>query len=70
LQFGGNEKFMEYLKYYSLERAENLENKYSCAASQYYRHKLHSFSLGESFDEEQPSQEEGKSLLEKDDSEY
>mgnify|MGYP001600137835 CR=1 FL=1 len=68
LAFGGNEKFKEYLKYYALENEISLENKYSSMAALFYRQKLHSFSLQESFEEPQPNPEEGRALVHKEES--
>ena len=62
LEKGGNVRLREFCEKYNLLDVE-IKLKYQTKALQYYRRKNEALALGKEFTEQEPSLEEGRTLL-------
>jgi hypothetical protein len=62
LENGGNVRLREFCEKYNLLDVE-IKLKYQTKALQYYRRKNEALALGKEFTEQEPSLEEGRTLL-------
>lgn len=63
LEQGGNQKFRDFMQQYDLHKITDMKVLYNSKAAAFYRKRNQASSANQPFSEDEPSYEEGRTLL-------